>query len=164
MVVLCPAMVPQPDADEVARKFGLCVSPEGFVKEQHPKLGPINTDAEGIFVAGTCQFPKDIPDTVAQGAGAAGAVVSLGEELDLEPIKGFIEEELCSGCKICVGVCPYDAITYDSDEKISRVEEMTCKGCGLCAATCPSGAASQQNFLDEQIFAEIEGALISVED
>lgn len=159
MVVLCPAMVPQPDAEKLIKVFGLCASADGFFREQHPKLAPISTDAEGIFVAGACQSPKDIPDSVAQGAGAAGAVLSLGDEVTVEPYYAVIDDQLCAGCKICIGVCPYDAIEYDEEKKVSQVQETLCKGCGSCVAACPSGASQQNCFTDEQIYAELEGAL-----
>ena len=160
MVILCPAMVPRHDTEEVAKLFGICASQDGFFREQHPKLGPVSTDSDGVFLAGACQGPKDIPETVAQGAGAAGAVLSLGDAVDLEPIKAIIDEELCCGCKICIGVCPYEAISYNAEKEISQIEEALCKGCGACVAACGSGASRQQSFKDEQIIAEIEGALI----
>ena len=85
--------------------------------------------------------------------------MSLGDSVDIEPIKSIIDEELCSGCKVCIGVCPYDAISYDEEKKISHIEEVLCKGCGACVAACGSGASIQQSFRDEQIEAEIDGAL-----
>jgi len=160
LVVLCPAIVPRKDSEEIAKLFGLCPTPDGFLKEQHPKLAPVSTDADGIFLAGTCQSPKDIPDTVAQGAGAAGAVMSLGDEVAIEPIFSEIDDEICVGCKICIGVCPYDAISYVEDEKVSSIEETLCKGCGACVAACPSGAADQNCFANDQLEAEVSGALI----
>jgi heterodisulfide reductase subunit A len=161
MVVLCPAMIPRKDAEEVMKIFGLTKSADGFIREQHPKLAPVSTDSDGIFLAGACQGPKDIPDSVTQGAGAAGAVLSLGEVFAMEPIYSFIDEELCAGCKICISVCPYDAISYDDEKHISRVDEMMCKGCGSCVAACPGGVAVQKGFRDEQIFSEIEGILFA---
>jgi len=159
LVILCPAIVARKDSEKIMKLFGLCSTPDGFFKEQHPKLGPVSTDADGIFLAGACQGPKDIPDTVAQGAGAAGAVMSLGDEVAIEPIFSAIDEEICVGCKICIGVCPYDAISYVEDKKISSIEETLCKGCGACVAACPSGAADQNCFTNSQIEAEVSGAL-----
>lgn len=160
LVVLCPAIVPRSDAEEVAKIFGIGCGQDKFYREQHPKLGPVSTVTEGIFIAGTCQGPKDIPESIAQGAGAAGAVLSLGDTYIIEPIYAVVDENLCSGCKICIGVCPYDAIKYDKEKKISVVNELLCKGCGACVAACPSGANYQKGYRDEQIYAEIEGALI----
>jgi len=160
LVILCPAMVPRKDAEEVAKIFGIGCGQDKFYREQHPKLGPVSTVTEGIFIAGTCQGPKDIPESIAQGAGAAGAVLSLGDTYIIEPIYAVVDEELCSGCKICIGICPYDAIKYDKEKKVSKVNELLCKGCGACVAACPSGANYQKGYRDEQIYAEMEGALI----
>jgi len=160
LVILCPAMVPRKDAEEVAKIFGIGCGQDKFYREQHPKLGPVSTVTEGIFIAGTCQGPKDIPESIAQGAGAAGAVLSLGDTYIIEPIYAVVDEELCSGCKICIGICPYDAIKYDKEKKVSKVNELLCKGCGACVASCPSGANYQKGYRDEQIYAEMEGALI----
>jgi len=159
LVVLCPAMVPHADSEEVMKLFGMCKSADGFFREQHPKLAPVSTDSDGIFLAGACQSPKDIPDSVAQGAGAAGAVMSLGEVFEMEPITAEINEELCSGCRVCIAVCPYDAISFNEEKEISQVEEMLCKGCGACVAACPSSASTQKGFKDIQIVHEIEGIM-----
>jgi heterodisulfide reductase subunit A len=123
----------------------------------------VETAADGIFVAGACQGPKDIPDSVAQAGAAAAAalgMIDLGK-VDLEPIASYINEEVCSGCRMCIGLCPYGAIEFvpEDGNGVSRVNEALCKGCGTCVSACPSGAATQRGFVDRQIFAEIEGAL-----
>ncbi len=159
MVVLCPAIVPKHDAVEVAKIFGIGCGNDKFYREQHPKLGPVSTLTEGIFIAGTCQGPKDIPESIAQGAGAAGAVLSLGETYVIEPIYAVVDENLCSGCKICIATCPYNAITRNEEKKIAEVNMLLCKGCGTCVAACPSGANYQKGFRTQQIEAELEGAL-----
>jgi len=163
MVILGVGMEPRRDADEVARLFGIGRSKEGFFAERHPKLAPVDTASDGIFIAGACQGPKDIPDSVAQGGAAAAAaldMIDLGR-VELEPITSFIDEEVCSGCRICIGLCPYSAIEFVSlnGRGVARVNEALCKGCGTCASACPSGAATQRGFVDRQIYAEIEGAL-----
>ncbi|MCL5256203.1 MAG: 4Fe-4S dicluster domain-containing protein, partial [Chloroflexi bacterium] len=119
------------------------------------------TAADGVFIAGTCQGPKDIPDTVAQGAAAAAAALSLIDlgKVNIEPITSVIDEDACAGCKVCISLCPYTAIHFDADKHVSVVEQAVCKGCGTCVAACPSGAARQNGYTNEQIFAEIEGAL-----
>jgi len=160
MVILCPAVVPKADADKTGKLFGVTLSEDGFYKEMHPKLAPVSTSSDGVFLAGACQGPKDIPDSVAQGSGAAGAVLSLGDSVTLEPIYSFIDEEKCAGCKICIGICPYEAISFNDEKKVSQVEETLCKGCGSCVASCPSGASTQKGFTDVQLLAEVEGALI----
>ncbi len=162
MTILCPAIVAKDDAKDVAKLFGLGCGNDGFFREQHPKLGPVSTVTDGVFIAGACQGPRDIPESIAQGAAAAAAALSLGEEMILEPIYAVVDEELCSGCKVCIGVCPYDAISFDEEKKISVVDMMLCKGCGACVAACGSGSNYQKNYKDEQIFAEIDGALMAL--
>lgn len=157
MVVLSPAMKPRDDSDEIAERFKLSKSEDGFFLERHPKLAPMNTASDGIFLAGACQGPKDIPDSVAQGAGAAekaDAMIDAGT-LELEPYVAKIVEDLCSGCKTCISVCPYDAIEFEEEEGISVVEETLCRGCGVCVSACPSGAAHQLGYEDRQILGEI---------
>ena len=164
MVILATGLVPRRDAADVGRLFSVSRSKDGFFLELHPKLAPISTASEGIFLAGTCQGPKDIPDSVALGAAAAGAALSLSGAgvVYLEPITSVIDDKVCGGCKICISVCPYGAITFDDEKKVSVVTEVLCKGCGSCVSGCPSGAAWQRHFGDKQIFAEIDGALMEV--
>lgn len=162
MVILSVGLTPQPDADEVRRLLNISCSKEGWFLEKHPKLAPVSTFTDGVFVAGTCQGPKDIPDTVAQAEAASAEALALIDKsnITLEPNTAFINEEKCSGCHICIGLCPYSAISFDEDKKVAKINEALCKGCGVCVAACPSKAAQQRLFLDEQIYAEIEGALI----
>ncbi len=161
MVILSLGLQPQEDADRISRVFSIGCAQGGFFLEKHPKLAPVDTPSDGIYIAGACQGPKDIPDTVAQGAAAAASALSLMDKgkVVLEPVRAKIDEEKCCGCKLCVANCPYQAIDYDEEKKVSVVHPELCKGCGTCAAGCPSGAATQENFEDVQIFAEIEGAL-----
>jgi len=161
MVILSTGIKPAKGADEATRVLSLNCSEDKFFLEKHPKLAPVDTGSDGIFLAGACQSPKDIPDTVAQGAAAAAGALSLIDsgKVVMEPITSEINEELCAGCKLCISTCPYTAIEFDEEKKISVVIEELCKGCGTCAAGCPSGAAGQKNFEDVQIFAEIEGVL-----
>ena len=161
MVVLSIGMEPQANAEEVRRRFNLGCSAEGWFLERHPKLAPVDTFTDGIFLAGCCQGPKDIPDTVAQAGAAAARSMALIDRgyVEMEPNTAWIDEELCSGCQICVGMCPYTAIHLDSEKKIAVLNEALCKGCGTCVAACPSGAAQQNLFRDEQLFAEVEGVL-----
>ncbi len=165
LVILSTALEARADAAELARVFGLGCGSEGFFLERHPKLGPVHTAADGVFVAGACQGPKDIPDSVAQGAAAAGHILEMvdGGNWPLEPTTAALEETLCGGCRICINVCPYGAISFDEEKKVSVVDEALCKGCGTCGATCPSGAARQRAFEDPNIFAEINGLLAEPE-
>jgi len=161
MVILCNAIEPQPDSEKIRRSFSLSLSPDGFFLEKHPKLDPTATANDGIYIAGCCQGPKDIPDTVAQASSAAARILAYiaKGEVEIEPIQAYIEPELCAGCRLCNNLCPYGAISFDEEENISKVNEALCKGCGTCVAACASSAATAKHFSDKQIFAEIEGIL-----
>jgi len=161
MVVLCAALEPNADQDKIANVFSLQRSPDGFFLERHPKLDPMGTLTDGVYLAGCCQGPKDIPDAVAQAQGAAARILALISkgEVFLDPIRASIDPELCGGCKVCNNLCPYTAITFDVEKKVSSVNETLCKGCGTCVAACPAGAITGSGFTDEQVFAEIEGLL-----
>jgi heterodisulfide reductase subunit A len=163
MVVLSTGLEPQPDQQQVASLFGISLSPDGFFLEKHPKLAPVETATDGVFLAGTCQGPKDIPDSVAQGGAAAAAALSLMDAgwVTLEPFTAHVDADRCSGCQTCVSLCPYHAIEMVEHERhaVSHVVEVLCKGCGACAAACPSGVISQHGFTNEQILAEIDGVL-----
>jgi heterodisulfide reductase subunit A len=161
MVVLCNALEPQKDSEDVRRHFTMSCSPGGFFLEKHPKLDPTATATDGVYIAGCCQGPKDIPDTVAQASSAAARIlanISKGE-IEVEPIQAVIDPDRCAGCRVCNDLCPYGAISYDADTNVSEVNDALCKGCGTCVASCPSAAATAKHFSDEQIFAEIEGIL-----
>jgi heterodisulfide reductase subunit A len=164
MVILAVGVTPQPDAQDVRRMFNISCGGEGFFTERHPKLAPVSTFTDGVFLAGACQGPKDIPDTVAQAGAAAAEVLAMVDRgfVMLEANTAHIQDEVCSGCKTCVGLCPFSAISFDEERKKASVNEVICKGCGVCVAACPSGAAQQHLFTDEEIFAEIEGVLAYV--
>jgi len=117
---------------------------------------------DGIFVAGCCQGPKDIPDTVAQASAAAAevlAMISKGK-VEVEAATAIIDERICTGCQVCKLVCPYSAIDFDEEKKVCRVNEALCKGCGACVGGCPSDAINLKHYTNEQIVAEMEGALV----
>jgi heterodisulfide reductase subunit A len=162
MVILCNAIEPRHDSDDVRRLFSVSKSPDGFFLERHPKLDPTATATDGVFIAGCAQGPKDIPDTVAQASSAAARILSLISkgEVEIEPIRAMVQEEFCSGCRICNNLCPYGAIEFLEEKKVSHVNEALCKGCGTCVAACPSCAMTGQGFTDAQILAEMEGLLI----
>jgi heterodisulfide reductase subunit A len=159
MVVLGTGLTAREDTERVAQVFGVSQSADGFFMEAHPKLRPVSTHVEGIFVAGCCQGPKDIPDTVAQAEGAAAEVLALASlgEMEVEATTATIDPEICSGCKLCIEVCPYSAIEYLENKGIAVVNEALCKGCGSCTAVCPSKAARQKHFTQDQVLAEVEG-------
>jgi len=161
MVILAVGLEPAEGAEDVRRTFSIGCGAEGFFMEKHAKLGPVSTTTDGVFLAGACQGPKDIPDAVAQGSAAAAQALTLMDRglVEIEPITASIDENVCCGCKLCIQMCPYTAISFDEEKKVSVVNEALCKGCGTCVATCTTGAANQRHFKNEQIFAEIEGVL-----
>jgi heterodisulfide reductase subunit A len=162
MVVLAVGLEAQADASDVRRMFNITCSSEGFFLERHPKLAPVNTFSDGIYLAGCCQAPRDIPDTVAQAGAAAGEALALIDKgyIELEPNTAFVVEEECSGCKTCLSMCPYSAISRDDKKGVAVINEVLCKGCGTCVAACPSGSIKQNLFEDEEIFEEILGVLV----
>jgi heterodisulfide reductase subunit A len=159
MVVLSSAIEAPADASRVGSLFGLSRTSDGWFAEAHPKLKPVETNTDGVFLAGCAQGPKDVPDTVAHaGAAASMALALLGKgEVTISPQVAVVDEKLCSACKTCLAVCPYTAISYIVEENVARINEALCKGCGTCVATCPAGAITGQHFTDEQIYAQIEG-------
>jgi heterodisulfide reductase subunit A len=159
MVILATGFEPQEDAGEVANIFGVNRSKDGFFLEKHPKLAPVESVDRGVFLAGACQSPKDIPDSVVQAGGAAGAALSLldQEMVALDPSVASVEEARCAGCGSCVEACPYDAVVLEDGHAI--VDVYQCKGCGTCAGTCPNKAMTLINFDDRQLVAELIGAL-----
>jgi heterodisulfide reductase subunit A2 len=161
MVILAVGLEARKDAPEVRRLFNISCASEGFFLERHPKLAPVNTFTDGVFLAGCCQGPKDIPDTVAQAGAAAAEAFSLIDAgfVELEPNTAYVREEDCSGCKTCMSLCPYSAISFLEDKKKAAINEVLCKGCGTCVAACPSGSIGQNLFEDAEIFREVEGIL-----
>jgi len=162
MVILSVALEAQPDAEDVARLFNISRGADGFFLEKHPKLDPTATTTDGVFIVGCCQGPKDIPDTVAQASAAAARVLALISKgsVEIEAATAVIDEKLCSGCQVCRLVCPYTAISFDEERRVCQVNEALCKGCGACVGGCPSDAISLNHFTNEQILAEMEGALL----
>ena len=168
MVVLATAIEAPHDADRVASLFGLSRTEDGFFAEAHPKMRPVETNTDGVFLAGTAQGPRDVPDTVAHAGAAASMALALLDkgEVTISPQVAVVDEKLCSACKTCISLCPYTAISFIEEvgEKgVARVNEALCKGCGTCVAACPSGAIMARHFTDRQILTQIEG-LFRVEE
>jgi len=161
MVVLGTGLAARYDTERVAQVFGISQSADRFFMEAHPKLRPVSTNVDGIFLAGCCQGPKDIPDTVAQASAAAAEAISLSAqgEIEVEPITATIDPDLCAGCKLCIEDCSYSALDFLEAKGISMVNEALCKGCGACTAICPSKAARQNHFTQGQVLAEVEGVV-----
>jgi heterodisulfide reductase subunit A len=159
LIVLSVGLVPRIDASSLFTALNLSRSPDGFLKEAHPKLRPVDSLVDGVFLAGTVQGPKDIPDCVAQASAAAqkASILISSGEAEVAAISAEVDGELCSRCLVCVSICPFNALSYD--EENVEVLEAVCKGCGACAAACPSKAIKMRNFTDEQISAEFIDAL-----
>jgi heterodisulfide reductase subunit A len=162
MVILSSGLEPRHDAKEVAHLFGISCSSDGWLIEKHPKLDPVATMTEGIFIAGCVQGPKDIPTSVAQGAAASARVLGRIQqgEIALEPVRASVDEAKCSGCRICNELCPFSAIIFHEDRMVSEINPALCQGCGTCVAACPAGAISGTGFSNEQILSQIEGLLM----
>jgi heterodisulfide reductase subunit A len=162
MVVLSVGLEPAEEADSLGKLLGLQRDKDGWFNELHVKLAPVKTATSGIFLAGCCQGPKDIPDTVAQASAAAGEAVALlakGTVRTRAEIS-VIDPDLCSGCRSCLEVCPYSAIRFDEGRAVAVVNEALCQGCGSCAATCPSSSAGVKHFTDRQVMEELEAILL----
>jgi heterodisulfide reductase subunit A2 len=162
MVILAAGLEPRHDAKEVGHQFGISCSANGWFIERHPKLDPVATMTEGIFIAGVVQGPKDIPSSVAQGAAAAARVLNyIGRgEIELEPVRASVIAEKCSGCRICNDLCPFNAIIFHEDLMVTEINQALCQGCGTCVAACPAGAITGSGFTNEQILSQIEGLLM----
>jgi heterodisulfide reductase subunit A len=162
MVILSAGLEPRRDAKPTGKLFGLSCSSDGWLIEKHPKLDPVATMTEGVFIAGCVSGPKDIPASVAQGAAAAARVLGRIQqgEICLEPVRASVNEEQCSGCKICNGLCPFNAITFNDEKAVTEINAALCQGCGTCVAACPAGAISGTGFSNEQILSQIDGLLL----
>ncbi len=163
LVVLAVGMEARSDTADLSTLLKLPRSADGFFLELHPKLRPVDTAVDGVFLAGCCQGPKDIPDTVAQAKAAASSALIplLRGTVPVESATATVDSEACAGCGMCVEVCPYDAPALDPLWGVSRINAVLCKGCGACAVTCPSKAIRLQQFTPDQILAQVD-ALVGV--
>jgi heterodisulfide reductase subunit A len=157
LVVLATGLVASEGVQTLGSLLKLSRSPDGFFMEVHPKLRPLDTAADGIFLAGTCQGPKDIADTLAQAHGAASraTTVLFRNKVDIDPVTAFIDEGICSGCGICEEICEYGALRLDPYRHVMTIDTTLCKGCGACNSTCPAGAISLRHFKPDQIMAQV---------
>jgi heterodisulfide reductase subunit A len=168
MVVLATAMVPGEDSIDLAKTIGFSVDKDGFYQEAHPKLQPVETFAAGVFLAGCCQGPKDIPDTVAQASAAAVKVCGMFSKTELatEPMVSEVDISKCSGCGFCVPICPYNAISLKEIQErghhgpltrtVAEVNSSLCQGCGACVPACRTMALNLKGFTDEQLVSEVD--------
>jgi len=170
LVVLSVGLEPNKGTDKIADMLRLAKSPDGFLQEAHPKFRPVDTLTDGVFLAGTVQGPKDIPDTVAQASAAAARAIRLMNkgEYDVDPVMAFVHTDTCDGCGLCVEHCPMNAISIvdrkadDGDglsPQVAEINEAMCKGCGSCIAYCPQDALDLHCYTNDQLLAEVEAAL-----
>jgi heterodisulfide reductase subunit A-like polyferredoxin len=159
LVVLMVGMEAREDSHEIARVVNISQDRDGWFIESHPKLEPVATTTDGVFIAGTCVAPKDIPDTVSQARAAAARILAriAKGQIEVDAAYSVVNEDLCSGCRFCNQLCPYSAIEYDEEKKHSHIISALCKGCGVCVAACPSGAIKGRHFTDQQVLAQLEG-------
>lgn len=170
LVVLATAMIAQHDTIPLAQKLGVGYDKYSFLSEAHPKLRPVETNSAGIFLAGACQSPKDIPEAVAQASAAAAKVLGLSSkpQLEREPYVASINDKTCIACKYCLNACPYGAITIEEIKKrdgsieryVASVNKGVCQGCGTCVAICRSKSVDLAGFNDEQIFSQINALFV----
>ncbi len=162
LVVLATGMEPSAGADELARNLNISYDTYNFMVEAHPKLRPVETHTDGIFVAGACVGPRDIPECVAQGSAAAAKVAALFSQdtLTTEPLIAVVNQARCIGCLLCVTICPFKAVDYQTTQDgrlIAATNESLCKGCGLCIAACRPKAIDLRGFTNQQILDEVAG-------
>jgi heterodisulfide reductase subunit A len=161
MVVLAVGLEPGRGGEAISKMLKLACTGDGFMSEAHPKLRPVDTTSDGIFLAGTCQGPKDIPDTVAHAKAAASSALiplSMGKA-KVEAIVSSVNRDLCVGCGICEGTCPYGALSLHTWRGIMTINEVLCKGCGACSVACPSKAITLGHFTQKQTLAMLDAML-----
>ena len=165
LLVLTPQLEGDASAETLKKMLKVSVDSGNFYQEAHVKLRPLEFPTDGVYLCGSAHYPKNLTDTVSQAEGAASraAIPMLKGFARSEGIVASVDEDFCSGCKLCISVCPYSAIEADEEKKVARVNEVLCKGCGACSATCPSGAMQQRGYMDKQISSMIETAFEVVE-
>jgi len=163
MVILCAALEARSDAADVASLFTIGQRGDGFFLETHPKLAPVNTPTDGVFIAGCCEAPRDVPDTVAQASAAASKALSLISrgKVTTEAAVSYVDESICHGCGRCEEICTFHApsIIRKDGRLVSSINEALCKGCGACAVVCPTGAAQIKHFSMQEIEGLVDGLL-----
>ena len=169
LVVLAAAIEPEPSVRKIATLLTASIDTNNFLTESHAKLRPVESPTAGVYLAGVCQGPKDIPETVSQASACASKVIGLlvKDKLKTNPCVAMPDEMMCNGCSQCANVCAYGAITYVDKEfrigggktevrRVASVNPAVCQGCGACTVTCPSGAMDLKGFSSKQIMSEVE--------
>lgn len=161
LVILMVAAESREDAKDVAHKTGISLCGNEFFIEKHPKLDPVATSTDGVYLAGACQGPKDINESMTQARAAVSRILAtiIRGTVEVEVTTAHTNEDICCGCQTCINVCPYHAIHFDEEKNVSVVNEILCKGCGTCGSACPTGAISTRHFTDIQILSQIEGLM-----
>ncbi len=162
MVVLCPAVIPANGADTLSGMLDVSCDSFGFFRELHGRMDAAQSTMKGVYLAGACQEPMDTRSAMLGGMATVGYTLSglqPGRSIEIEPISAEVDEVRCAGCRLCVSVCPYHAISFDHEHNASHVNAVLCRGCGTCVAACPAGAITGHGFTNEQIMAEMEGVL-----
>jgi heterodisulfide reductase subunit A len=160
MVVLAVPMLPSPATEQLSQMLRVPLGKDGFFLERHVKLGPLETNTEGIFLCGCAQYPKDVADSLAQASGVAAKVAALLSKpyVTLEPATAFVRPDLCRACGTCVEICEYHAsnIKEEGGRRVAEINQALCKGCGTCASHCPTGAIVAKHYTDDQIESMID--------
>jgi heterodisulfide reductase subunit A len=163
MVVLATAVEPSKGAEELAQTLHVTRDKDGFFLEAHPKLRPVDSNTDGLYLAGMCQGPRDIPDSVAHASAAASQALGLLSQdfVEVVPTVAEVRTLHCVGCGLCVEVCPYSApsLVELRGRQVAEINEALCKGCGLCVAGCRGKAISLRGFTDTQILTQLEALL-----
>ncbi len=165
LVVLAMAMEAKTGVRDLAKKMNVTIDDDGFLTETHIKLYPVESSTKGLFLAGCGQSPKDITDTVSQALATAGKIQTMfsNDTLIADPLIAQVSVDICSGCGICVDICPYDARIMDEYRLISRVNQAVCQGCGACVASCPNKACELINSTTPQFLQVIDDFVRKVE-
>ena len=166
LIILMVGMEAHEDSHEIARTVNISQDKDGWFIESHPKLEPVATTTDGIFIAGTCVAPKDIPDTVAQARAAAARILAriAKGKIEVDALYSEVNEDKCSGCRFCNQLCPYSAIEFFEEKRKTHIISVLCKGCGVCVAACPSSAIKGRHFTDQQMLAQVDGSLCTIDE
>jgi heterodisulfide reductase subunit A len=162
MIVLCRPIVPGDGTGACASLLELDRDEAGFIAQMHSLSGSCESPLKGIYLAGSCRGPGDIREAFATGTAAAGLALSdlvPGRDLVIDPQVAVVDAMLCAGCKTCIQLCPYKAISWNAAEKVAEISDMLCRGCGTCVASCPAGAIAGRGFTRDMLRAELEGVL-----